>query len=233
MAAQSHHRHRTLERRGSQAAVWQAYLGQASGSGFAYRGLRATEDALWRKTDPFAFYRHKAGTKRDPDPGPHAEFMKLAEMSATADPRLHHAMDVFATRYGLLGHFHLRYSAPVLPAVRYSALVLPEDKVLISPEAVVEEGRLRCVDPHTEGLELLTRARHENPLSSWQFPAGNVEHFVAMPEEVGFAARALWWPHQGLSPAGYVPWTVARWPYDALFVLDLSHYWNTGVSVLV
>jgi len=155
--------------------------------------------------------------------------LKLKAMLDRKDRLFRDAVDVFATKHGLLGLFHLEYSAPVLP----------EGKVLISPEIVIERdgqrgGRLRLVDPAGEGLELLTRMRNEHQPSTWE-PFTEKHHgAVAMPDEVAFARRAVHNPRERFAPiaGGYVPWAEAQTPYKALFVLDPTRVWDTGVSVL-
>jgi hypothetical protein len=134
-------------------------------------------------------------------------------------------MDVFASKYGLLGLFHHLHSAPILP----------KHKVYVAPEAVIENGRLRMVDPATEGLELVAKAVNDGrPPTAPRFIK---EYYVsvAMPKEVRFATKD--WYRIPDDPSGRPltgedeSWEEVRASYDALFVLDLTR--RTKSSVLV
>jgi hypothetical protein len=233
MSSQSRHK-RMVEASVPQATVWKAYLPRASKIPSAYWHLSA-EEAVWGKAEPFAYYRPKGGSKREPNPGPHAEFLTLKGLSASNNRSFDKAADLFATRHGLLGLFNYFYSAPVPPP----------GKSLISPEAVVENGRLRLVDPAKEGLELLARMRDEHRPPDWDPPPRGrplvemLEKFrrdaVAMPEEVSVVPKALHRRREEFTPAsgGYVAWRQARSGYDALLVLDPANVRGTGVSVLI
>lgn len=107
---------------------------------------------------------------------------------------------------------------------------------MISPEGVIEEnGQLRLVDPAGEGLRLLARMNNEHQPPTWNPFTAQYYEAVAMPDEIGFVRRDLLRPQEEFAPTrdGYVLWSEARRHYDALFVLDPTQVWGTGVSVLV
>lgn len=233
MWSQTGHKNRTLSSQEPQSQIWKAFPASDSRSRFAYRNLRAVQDALWGKTEPFSTYRPRAIQKRESTPGPHAAFLGLKELSVHNDSRFNKAADYFASEHGLLGLYDFYYSPPVPP----------EGKALISPEAVVENARLRVVNPATEGLELLARMRDACLPPGWRSPGGKplteqldrLQAVVAMPDEVSVIPKALQWPHAEFTPAPggkSVPWTQTQSRYGALLVLDPANVWSTGVSVL-
>lgn len=189
-----------------------------------YRDLRAVAVCTWRLVNPFDSYRPSRGA-REIDAGAHAHFLRLRELMLGGHEQFEKACDVFASAYGLLGLFHHPYSP----------MIMPPGKHLISPEAVVEGGRLRTVNPETGGIELLREIYNEPWARYGMKPfTDDALKWVAMPDEVRFGVRdrhAL--PH----PAGnYLiahelhPWEEVRRNHDALFVMNKD---GTGeVSIL-
>ena len=130
-------------------------------------------------------------------------------------PRFPTAADVFATEYGLLGLFHHGYSAPILP----------ERKLYISPEAVIEDGRLVHLDPTNDGLELVVKTVDGSRPSGGKRSINEEQAVVAMPEEVRFATKERFRYPDDPSGRPLVgreldSWEEARRPYDAVFVFD-------------
>src|SRR5215217_2910337 len=127
-------------------AYWRAASYQRLGRSLEPTRIEAAPDAVWTRFTPFASYRPTSRT-RDLEAGPHLPFLRLKNLRRS-NPALYHrkALQFFANRYGLLGLFYERYSAPILP----------ENKSFALPEAVIDKGgRLRQVDPATQGLEVL------------------------------------------------------------------------------
>lgn len=214
--AQAWHKRKPV-RRPEHVEIWKASK---------YRGLRAQDDATWARVAPFASYRPTA-PQREPDAGPHAKFLKLRNLFLNQEKVYPKAMDVFASKHGLLGLFHHRYSAPILPDAH---------QVYISPEAVIENGRLKRVDPASEGLEAIAKAINDSrPPGSPRFTEADYA-IVAMPDEVYFAKKDPYrYPDD---PSGrpmrlvnHKSWGEVRTDFDALFVLDPSR--RAKCSVLV
>ncbi len=227
-----------LEHMAVQAKVWKAHADTPSRNPFSYRRLEARPGARWIRADPFAHYK-PATRKRQPEPGPHAHFLTLKELSTSNRPLFLNAVDAFASTYGLLGLFHLEYFPPLLPP----------GKVYIAPEAVIEDdGCLRLVESSEERLELLSGmvnahlpshwypfADKDTPLPPDRYPFTEEQYgAVAMPEEVSLVRKDFLRSQEEFVPAASdpVPWTEARKDYDAVLVLDPTNVFATGVSVL-
>ena len=111
--------------------------------------------------------------------------------------------------------------------------VLPEGKLTIAPEAVIdEEGELRRIDPATEGRELALQAT-EHDLFFEEFPEFK-EHrheMMAMPNEVRFTPKI---PDSSFLPngdlVGLVCWNAIKEQLGGLLVLDESLF--PGVQVI-
>lgn len=180
------------------------------------------------RVDPFASYLPPA-RGRQLEAGPHALFLELRKLLLRADTSsssFFNAQDLFASQYGLLGLFHHAYSAPILPDI----------KAYISPEAVVENGRLDRVDPAVEGLELVAKAVNDSRYPSAPRFTKEDHILVAMPDEIRFSTKNRY-PYPD-DPSGRPPWPGApkRWEevranYDALFVFDPAR--RSKASVLV
>src|SRR5215218_1884089 len=126
-------------------AYWRATNYRRLGKSLEPTRIEAAPDAEWTRFTPFATYRPTSRT-RDLEAGPHLDFLKLKNLRRTNPDLYRTALQVFTTTYGLLGLFYERYSAPILP----------EKKIFVLPEAVIDKGgRLRRVDPATRGVELL------------------------------------------------------------------------------
>jgi hypothetical protein len=176
---------------------------------------------------PLHFLPPLRGEKRDVEAGPHAAFLKLRKLLLDEDARSLTGADRFASEYGLLGLFHHTYSAPILPY----------PKTYVSPEAVIENGRLELVDPGSEGLELVAKAVNDSrpPGPVWRFTKADYT-IVAMPDEVRFATKDRFrYPDdpsgRPLAPSELMSWQVARTRYDALFVFDPSRRVKSSVLV--
>jgi hypothetical protein len=139
----------------------------------------------------------------------------------------------FAEQYGLLGAFEEDF---------LGTPVLPDGKTLVAPEAIIDErGRLRHIDPATEGkerlFELLRPVGHFSgghspwrPLDDDQYKAAY--EMMALPSEIAFASRG---PHLGglerpVEGRRLVPWENIREYFGGLTILDNKA--PDGVSVL-
>ena len=151
----------------------------------------------------------------------------------------------FAEQYGLLGAFEEEY---------VGMAVLPDGKTLVAPEAVIDErGRLRHIDPATEGKDelfklLKPRGHFSGGHSPWR-PLDDIEYEVAyetmaLPSEITFAIRG---PHLGglersVESRRLMPWEGIREYFGGLTILDNKapegvsvlctreplHYWEVG-----
>jgi hypothetical protein len=113
--------------------------------------VRAAVDASWARYELFASYRPAVG-RQDSSAGPHLRFAGLKEslLRHEKEPmRFMQDLYSFVNEYGLLGMFWHDYPAgPVLPA----------GKEFVAPEALVDSrGRLRSLDPATEGQDFLSK----------------------------------------------------------------------------
>jgi hypothetical protein len=195
-------------------AVWKASR---------YEGLCAAPDAQWTQINPFASYR-PVTHKKDPEAGAHAAFLRLRKLHDEENPIQFEAADVLASTYGLLGLFHLIYSAPILP----------EGKHYVSPEAVVQNGHLRRIDPATDGLRLVAKAVNDCHPPTWKLFTEEHYGVVAMPAEVSFATKNVF--RRSDDPSGYAlsdedrqSWDKVRATFDALFVFDPSRQIRASV----
>lgn len=198
--------------------------------------VRAAEDARWTRYEPFDAYSPPTGVRADPSAGPHLSFLGLKEarreMRRDPMPFLRKLYS-FANRYGHLGLFWEEYPA---------GPVLPYGKVFVAPEAIVDgrSGRLRLLDPGTEGKERLLALQDRldeekyGPFFRSRRDAVS-ETFgtdpIALPSElVCFLAIEEELPQPNGPSRRGVPWSVVQEDYDALLVLDGRSF--TGVSVL-
>jgi hypothetical protein len=207
-----------------EAVTWKA-------SAYRLKGgeVRAVEDARWDRYEPFASYRPATGGQ-DPPAGPHIAFMGLKE-SMPDLIEFHRGLYSFANEYGLLGLFWDDH--PTGP-------ILPFGKKFVAPEALVDgRGRLRLLDPASEGKELLFKLQdrkakeygleghYKGVLDSYKAAGSDP---VALPSELVVFPKI----YQNLPPDGSdyrpVPWDQAKQKYGALLVADGRTY--TGVSVL-
>jgi hypothetical protein len=191
--------------------------------------IEAVPGARWYKYDPSSSYRPKS-KNRDIGAGAHIQFLKLE--SLVQKTLLHEedsdlfgtALLVFAHEHGLLGIFEDDY---------LTHPVLPEGKLSIAPEAVIEDGgKLRRVDPATEGMELALQAQEHDPFFE-EFPeVKEVRHeLMALPDEVRFTPKnpdSSYLPNGG--SVGLVHWNAIKEQLGGLLVLDESLF--PGVHVI-
>jgi hypothetical protein len=245
----------------AEANCWRATkyeLGNIDGQ----EAIEATPDATWELFSPFDSHQ-PSGRARALESGPHLEFLRLKrlwEMDREGQRQLPHAslrqteasreilehstqskrgrqivnayvefrkaLIAFAEQYGLLGAFEEDFLGPP---------VLPDGKTLVAPEAVIDDrGRVRRVDPATEGKELLLKVL-EPAGHFWYF--GKTEHDVkhetmALPSEIKFSSRGPYldrieWP---VEPRQLVPWEDISKYFGALLILDKRV--TGGVSIL-
>ena len=189
--------------------------------------VAAGRSATWERSSPGAFYR-PARKRRELEAGPHTSLLRLRAMVGETGDLGSFPMEVkvFASAFGLLGLLNDSYQlAPVLPDVK---------KLFIAPEAeITADGRLRQVDPETEGMEMVLDVLARQYPDRWRPElADAARRKVALPSEVGLIPRSYAgsWKEMARVPGSLVPWTEAREPYGALFVLDPAS--STRVSIL-
>src|SRR5215211_5223760 len=141
--------------------------------------IEAASDARWERFTPFDSYRPTTRV-RVVESGPHLAFLRLKGLWEDESDLFSTALQVFATKYGLLGVFEEEYYWP--PA-------LPRLNLVVAPEAVIDsQGKLRRIDPATEGKELLWNALRDSgrPLGETLLPPGNKMNYVhiALPSEI-------------------------------------------------
>jgi hypothetical protein len=243
--------------------------------------IEAAPDATWERFSPFDSYQ-PTGKARALKSGPHLEFLSLKclwekhqegqlqlpheslrQMEEVQEIQSHKTLKKrvrpivndfveyrkdlisFAEQYGLLGAFEEEY---------VGTPVLPDGKTLVAPEAVIDErGRLRHIDPATEGKEelfkLLKPLGHFSGGHSPRRPLHDNEYKVAyetmaLPSEITFATRG---PHLGglelsVETRRLMPWEGIRKYFGGLTILDNKapdgvsvictreplHYWEVG-----
>ncbi len=188
--------------------------------------VEAAPDAKWKLSTPFDSYR-PTSMARELDAGPHLTFLNLKRLLKEKRDLFHKALVLFANKYGLLGAFEGDYDLrrPLVPPLRS----------YIAPEAVVDEqGRLRRVDPATEGRELLLDLIESGKVYyPYNTPRQETYSNIATPSEIEFNAK-----HPNLDsewrsiepPRQLVPWETIKKDFGALVVLD-EQAWK-GVSIL-
>jgi len=186
--------------------------------------IEAVPGARWFKYNPFSSYRSKS-KNRDVGAGAHMHFMKLQSLLHEDESDLFGtALFVFVQEHGLLGMFEDDY-------LTYP--VLPEGKLSIAPEAVIDEGgELRRIDPATEGKELGLQASEHNSFYR-EFPEyKELQHeMIALPDEVRFTPKDPDYPFlPNGGSAGLVPWNAIKEQLGGLLVLDQSLF--PGVHVI-
>ncbi len=144
------------------ASVWKASKHRLIGGGASPQYIEAAPDATWERVNPFDFYR-PALQRTDPGKrAPHEHFSRLADMTLEILPTDEQAklfrdsVRVLADLYGLLGLWREAFDAP-LPPEDQSRLFVP-----VVPDTIVDAGgRLRQIDPSTEGKERLEKHLYE------------------------------------------------------------------------
>jgi hypothetical protein len=188
--------------------------------------IEATPDARWERFSPFESYR-PTNKVREVEAGPHLAFLNLKGLWKEKAELLNIAYKVFATNYGLLGVFEEEYHWPPL---------VPQGKFVIAPEAVIDsQGKLREVDPDTEGKELVWRALAKSgryfsdDLATWDRKHAP----IALPSEIQVRPKSPFVGHFSSPAVRYiqpVPWEVIKEVFGALLIQDEESY--TRVSVL-
>lgn len=188
--------------------------------------IEAAPDARWERFSPFDSYR-PTNKFREVESGPHLLFLKLKGLWKQESEHLNNACKVFATKYGLLGVFEEEYQWPP---------IVPHGKFVIAPEALIDsQGKLREVDPDTEGKELVWRALADkgrtfsDDLATW-----DMKHApIALPSEIQVMPKSPFVGHFSSPAARHiqpVPWEVIKENFGVLLVQDEESY--TRVSVL-
>ncbi len=186
--------------------------------------VEATANAEWVRYSPFALYQ-PASKARHVESGPHLPFLKLNNVLEERPELFDKALQVFVRNYGFMGALEQDYDL--------RRPIRPEGKAYIAPEAVIDDrGRIRLVDPATEGKELLLdllEKRH----GTYEDRARRLAHErMALPDEALFKAKhpdlsCEWYP---IEPRQLVPWEDIKWDFGAIMVLDEEAF--QGVSVL-
>ena len=143
--------------------------------------------------------------------------MRLKSVAQEKPHVLEKSIVLFAELYGLLGVFQSIY----LPEP-----ALPKGKLLLAPEAVLGRlGRLKRVNPATEGVDLLVEAQEKFELYG-EFlngvPREAWPRLVTQPEEAQFIV-----PGKPGQSGKVIPWQKVRQEFGALFVLT-----EAGVSLV-
>ena len=270
MAQAWHKQRRQLaQTQGTEAKCWRATKYEVRGID-DQAVIEAAPDARWKRFSPFDSYQ-PTGKTRALESGPHLRFLQLKCLwerhqeeeqrelppeplrqteefrkilsHPTLNKRARQIVDAFvefrkdlvsfAEQYGLLGAFEEEY---------VGMAVLPDGKTLVAPEAVIDErGRLRHIDPATEGkaelFKLLKPLGHfSGGHSPWR-PLDDSEYKVAyetmaLPSEIMFATRG---PHLGglersVELRQLMPWEHIREYFGGLTILDNKAL--DGVSIL-
>jgi hypothetical protein len=273
-------RRQLAQTQGTEAKCWRATKYELSDiDGRAV--IEATPDAKWELFSPFDSYQPTAKT-RALKSGPHLEFLSLKclwEKHQEGELQLPHEslrqmgevqeilshttqknrvrqivsdfakyrIDLisFAEQYGLLGAFEEEY---------VGTPVLPDGKTFVAPEAVIDErGRLRHIDPATEGkAELFKLLKPLGHFSGGHSPWRSLDareykvayETMALPSEITFPIRG---PHLGglersVESRRLMPWEGIREYFGGLTILDNKapegvsvlctreplHYWEVG-----
>jgi hypothetical protein len=196
--------------------------------------IEAAPGATWERFSPFDLYRLTSRT-REVEAGPHLDFLRLSSLMRSESEHFHTALRVFTWKYGLLGIFEGDY---------LERPIRPPSKPLIAPDAIIDGGgRLREVDPATEGTELLLdllETRFErgeayvNKRSYLTKSGGAGWHSsITLPSEVRYARRipdfdSFMQPVD--PPTQLVPWEMIQRDFGAFMILDKESL--LGVSVL-
>jgi hypothetical protein len=196
--------------------------------------IEAAPGATWERFSPFDLYRLTSRT-REVEAGPHLDFLRLSSLMRSESEHFHMALRVFAWKYGLLGIFEGDY---------LERPIRPPNKPLIAPDAIIDGGgRLREVDPATEGTELLedlleTREeKGEYYLNKRTYlgPSRRAgwHNLMTLPSEVSYARRTPDFDSfmQPVDPSTLlVPWEIIQRDFGAFMILDKESL--LGVSVL-
>jgi hypothetical protein len=206
--------------------LWQASDHRVGYSEGYAPSVLVSNGATWGKISPLRSYKPTPSKQRDPQAGAHLHFHKLTEQ------RRHHLFDtavrVFAEQHGLLGLFYEYCSGPVLPLGTH----------YVSPNAIIEDGKMRRVEPETEGQERLDDCLYERHGPSRR--TGEKMHFSrfsALPEELEFYPAGHY-AYQSLSAEGFggppggrvLAWKDVEDSYGVVALLDMDE--KVGVSIV-
>lgn len=263
MAQAWHNLREPLPSRQARASLWRAskyrfsevsYPGshRARGTALQARMIRnishpaaieVAQEALWKRFDPFESYQ-PTSKERQVEAGAHLAFLNLKGTLSVRSDLFDTAVKVFATKYGLLGQFEREYvSQPLLPGA----------KLFVAPEAVIDaHGKLRKVDPATEGMELIYELKGSRSYGHVEQGSEREERFglwrrllIARPSEMRFAPKLANEPRLDgelrdeqlpvfngpqSAPRGPTPWEEIKGRFGALMVLDEES--PSGASVL-
>ncbi len=179
--------------------------------------IEAAPDARWERVTPFDSY--KPTTKvREVKAGPHLMFLEMKAILRDKPHLFGKSSILFAREHGLLGLFEEDYSARAY-------LPPPEDRPWIAPDGVIDtQGRLRRVDPATEGrdllFDLLKESGYVSPKASkyaWQ------EENLSMPAALCYVrtdrlVHNVWWRVED-APL-FVPWKEIQEQFGAVLIID-------------
>jgi hypothetical protein len=152
------------------ATVWKASKHRLVGESPHSEYVEATPGAAWARTEPFGTYRPAGERGAWSEPTPLEHFSKLADLAEDWTEKgtklFRQAVRVFADRYGLLGLFREEFGAPLLPERELDPFVCR-----VAPDTVVErDGRLRWIEPATEGKRLVERELVRDWELDWKAP---------------------------------------------------------------
>jgi hypothetical protein len=183
--------------------------------------------ASWDKVNPLRSYKPTPSRQRDPQAGAHLHFHKLA--GRRRDHLFDVAVQVFAEEHGLLGLFYEYCSGPILPLGKY----------YVSPNAIIEGGKMRLIDAETEGKErlehLLQKKNGPSKRTGEKIRLGS--RFIAVPEELNFYPAGRY-AHESISAEGFggppggrvLDWEDVKENYGVAALLDVDG--NRGVSIV-
>ena len=168
------------------ASLWKASKYRLVGGVLTPDFIEATPDARWERLDPFQHYLPVGD--RSGEPCPHEIYAKLGNMAehmaSTAEMTelYHRAIELFVNKFGLLGWFGEEFDTPILPRRALSG------NVRLAPDAVIDEdGRLRSIDPATEGKQLLERLmvrQDEQGAAELGIPPSRPSDYYLAPKEL-------------------------------------------------
>jgi hypothetical protein len=190
-------------------------------------GIEALPEAMWKRADPFESYKPVSSSSREPEAGAHLDFMRAKRPQRGFSRK---SMLDFTNKHGLLGLFYERYSGPILP----------NHKVWVAPNAIIEKGgRLRDVDPVTTGKDNLEKLLHKrlgpSPMTGKKVRL-DFDFDLALPRELGFMARNALSQFRGLKATseafepGIFPWEEVEELFGCYVILD--KYSHSGVTLL-
>lgn len=226
MAQAWHNQRKQLETpQGTESKLWRASEYEVDAA-VNPAVIKTAPNARWQRFAPFDSYR-PASRAREVRAGSHLTFLRLKCLWEEQSDIFDRALVLFAKEYGFLGALEEDYDL--------QRLVYPWEQMLVAPEAVINnQGRLRRIDPATEGRELLLDLLEPRGWFSLFKDAPRQGRYgsIALPSDITFNSKhpdrdSEWWP---IEPHQLVPWEVLKEYYGALMVLDEGSW--KGVSVL-